>query len=153
MASQAKYTIHIPQHDNLGNQLGDIATAAHHWLRYGPVPKHDGSYIHRDIEGNWRDYPQERFDHLITVADDHPEMDSHIKQLAAHIGDAANQWTVMVLKEGKNGIQKWMIDNPKYREGEPAPLAQEEPRPQTNVDIVAPHVQRSWNELFPNGRQ
>lgn len=125
MPAQAKFTIMCPQKDNIGNHLGDIATAAHHWLHYGPGPKVDGSFIHRSIEGNWRDDPQEKMDHLITVSDDHPEMDSHIKQLAHHIAQAANQWAVCVLKEGgKSGFQKWLIDNPQYKEGEPAELAQ-----------------------------
>ena len=119
--AQAKYTIMIPRRDNLGNELGDVATAAHHWLHYGPGPKINGSFIHRNIEGNWRDDPQETFDHLITYADDQPEVDSHIKQLAAHIGDHANQWGVFVAKEGgKNGVDSWIIPNPNFRQDEPA---------------------------------
>jgi hypothetical protein len=123
MMAQARYTVMIPQKDNLGNNLGDVASAAHHWLRYGPAPSHQGSFIHRNIQGNWRDDEPELFDHLVTVAEDHPEMDSHIKQLAAHVGDATNQWGVFVMKEGKSGIQSWVIDNPNYAHGEPAELA------------------------------
>lgn len=126
MARKAKYTVLVPQKDNLGNPLGDVATAAHHWLFYGPGPKVDGSFIHRDVPGNWRDDPQEPFDHLVTVADDHPEMDSTFKQLAAHIGEATNQWSVPVMKEGgKEGVQMWLIPNHNYAEGHPAPLAQQ----------------------------
>jgi hypothetical protein len=118
----------VPQKDNLGNPLGDLATAAHHWLFYGPGPRVQGSYIHRNLEGNWRDDPQEKFDHLITVAEDTPEMDSHVKQLAHHIGESANQWGVFVMKEGKKGgIQSWVIDNRSYQEGQPSELAQSNP--------------------------
>lgn len=124
--AQAKYTLMIPKKDNLGNPLGDIATAAHHWLRYGPAPKHEGSHILRDITGNWRDDDPEQFDHLITVANDTPEMDSHIKQLAVHVADSANQWGLFVMKEGgKQGVQAWTISNPNYREGQPSELAQQ----------------------------
>jgi hypothetical protein len=122
---QAKFTIMIPQRDNLGNHLGDVATAAHHWLFYGNGPKVHGSFIHRNLDGNWRDDPQEKFDHLVTIADDHPELDSHMKQLASHVADAANQWGVSVIKEGKNGPQLWIVDNPGYQEGRPAPIAQQ----------------------------
>jgi hypothetical protein len=124
MANQAKYTVLIPKKDNLGNPLGDIATAAHHWLRYGPAPGHQGSFIHRNVQGNWRDDAPEDFDHLVTVAEDTPEFDSHIKQLAHHIADSANQWGVFVMKEGKGGVQSWVIDNRNYRDGEPSELAQ-----------------------------
>jgi hypothetical protein len=52
-------------------------------------------------------------------------MDSHIKQLAHHVGESANQWGVFVMKEGgKSGIQSWIINNRAYREGEPSELAQ-----------------------------
>lgn len=121
MANQAKYVVMIPQRDNLGNDLGDVATAAHHWLTYGPGPKIEGSFIHRNIDGNWRDHPRETFDHLITYAQDTPEMDSHVKQLAAHVAEHGNQWGVMVAKEGgKKGVDSWIIPNPQYRDGESA---------------------------------
>lgn len=125
MASEAKYTVMIPQKDNLGNHLGDVATAAHHWLHYGPGPKINGTFIHRGLEGNWRDDPQEKFDHLVTVAEDHPHTDSTMKDLAAHIGESANQWGVFVMKEGgKSGTQSWVVPNHNYQDGQPAELAQ-----------------------------
>jgi hypothetical protein len=120
-ASQAKYTIMIPVKDNLGNDLGDIATAAHQWL--WQATGNEGSYIEGPKRGNWRDDPQEEFNHLITVAADTPEMDSHIKQLAMEIARGANQWGVFCMKEGKSGIQSWVIDNPEYQEGQPAEIA------------------------------
>jgi hypothetical protein len=128
--AQAKYTILIPQKDNLGNPLGDVATAAHHWMFYGPGPKVEGSFIHRGLEGNWRDDPQEKMDHLVTVANDTPEMDSTAKQLALHVAEACNQWGVFVMKEGgKQGVQSWTISNPNYRPEEPSELAQKPPWP------------------------
>lgn len=127
MPATAKYTIMIPTHDNLGQELGDISTAAHHWLFYGPGPNVEGSFIEGPKRGNWRDDPQEEFNHLVTYAEDSPEMDSTVKQLAVHIAEIANQWGVFVTKEGgKAGIQSWVIDNPNYRHGEgadPAGLA------------------------------
>jgi hypothetical protein len=127
--NQAKWTVMIPQKDNLGNDLGDVATAAHHWLHYGPGPKVDGSFIHRNIQGNWRDEPAELHDHLVTVAQDTPEMDSYVKQLAHHIGEAANQWGVFVMKEGGGNTHSWVIDNRNYQEGQPSELAIKPPGP------------------------
>lgn len=118
--AQAKYTVMVPLKDNLGQQLKDLATAGHHWLFLGPGPKVEGTYIEGPKKGNWRDNPQEEFNHLVTVAEDTPEMDSTVKQLAAHIADVANQWGIFVMKEGKNGIQSWTIPNNKYVEGQGA---------------------------------
>jgi hypothetical protein len=119
MPTRSKYTVQIPVKDNLGQPLKDIATAAHHYLHNGPI-KNVGSKIYRNVEGNWRDDPQERFDDLILVVDDTPEMDSAVKQLAVHIADVANQWGVYVTKEGKNGIQDWVMPPPQFRKGEGA---------------------------------
>lgn len=119
--AQAKYTVMIPRRDNLGNDLGDLATAAHHWL--WQVAGTEGSYIEGPKRGNWRDDPQEEFDHLITYAADTPEIDSHIKQLAVHIAEAANQWGVFVTKESKDGPRSWTMSNPNYQEGQPSSLA------------------------------
>lgn len=112
----------IPVRDNLGNDLGDIATAAHQWLWQSTG--NEGSYIEGPKRGNWRDDPQEEFNHLITVAPDTPEMDSHVKQLAQEVARGANQWGVFVTKEGKQGIQSWVIDNKDYKHGEPSEIGQ-----------------------------
>lgn len=117
--AQAKYSIMIPKVDNLGNPLTNIAAAAHHFLFYGPL-KVEGSYIDPNKQGNWRDTEPEPHDILVTVAEDSPEMDSQMKQLAAHVAEVANQWGIFVMKEGKNGIQSWTVANSSYREGEPA---------------------------------
>lgn len=120
MANQAKYIIHIPTVDNRGNELVDLATAAHHWLFYGPGPKIEGSFIEGPVRGNWRDDPQETFTNLVTYAEESPEMDSTMKQLAQHIAEASNQWGMFVVREGKGAPQSWVVNNPQYREGEGA---------------------------------
>lgn len=117
--AEAKYVIMIPTTDNQGNKLVDLATAAHHWLFYGPL-KVQGSYIDPGKKGNWRDNPQEIMDHLVTFAEDAPEMDSHIKQLAVHVAQVANQWGIFVTKESKQGPQSWVIDNPGFVDGQGA---------------------------------
>lgn len=120
MAKQALYTIQIPTSDNLGNPLGDLATAGHHWL--WQQTGQQGSRIRRGIHGNWEG-EQEVYDDLEVMAEDTPEMDSHIKQLAKHLNEAANQWGMFVMKQGAQGPQSWVIDNPSYQEGAPAPVA------------------------------
>jgi hypothetical protein len=119
VAGQAKYMIMVPRVDNLGNPLTDIAAAAHRFLFYGPL-KVEGSYIDPGKRGNWRDDDPEEYDHLITFAEDTPQMDSEMKQLAAEIADAANQWGIFMTKEGGGNIVSWTVPNPVYREGEPA---------------------------------
>lgn len=123
MASQALYTIQIPTTDNLGNQLHDLATVGHHWLWQNAGIQ--GSRIRRGVHGNWEGNPQETFDDLEIVAEDKPEMDSYVKQLAAHLNEAANQWGMFVIKQGGGNVQSWVISNKKYKEGAPAPAAQQ----------------------------
>ena len=131
--AQAKYSILVPRVDNQGNELRDIAAAAHHYLFYGPL-KVEGSFIEPNKIGHWRDAPAEPHDALVTYAEDSPEMDSQMKQLAAHVADVANQWGIFIAKEGKNGIQTWVINNPQYRDGEPAEdIALAEPTSGTNI--------------------
>lgn len=121
MANQAKYTLQIPTTDNLGNQLPDLATAGHHWLWQQTGVQ--GSRILPGVKGNWEADPQELFDDLQIFAEDTPKMDSFIKQLAKHLNEAGNQWGMFVMKEGGGHVQSWVIDNPKYVEGAPAPGA------------------------------
>lgn len=111
----------IPTKDGLGNDLGDIATAAHQWLYQ--VTGNEGSYIEGPKRGNWRNDPQQEFNHLVTYAEDTPEMNSHIKQLAMEIARGANQGGVVVVKEGKGGVQQSVIENPNANLKEPAEIA------------------------------
>lgn len=110
----AKYTIQIPTTDNEGNQLADLASAAHESLfRYGPQSNQvQGTKIYRGVAGNWRSDAQEIFDELITYAEDTPEMDSTMKELATHVAEIANQWGVMVFKEGEDAPKMWMMQHP-----------------------------------------
>jgi hypothetical protein len=127
--AQAKYSVMIPKVDNLGNPLTDLAAAAHHELFYGPL-KVEGSYVDPDKRGHWRDEEPEPHDILVVVAEDEPMMDGQIKQLAIHIAEVANQWGIFVMKEGKSGVNSWVVNNPMYREGEPAEeVALQQPEP------------------------
>lgn len=119
MAKQARYTIGVPIHDNLGNKLKDIATEVHHMIHDRGISQ--GSYITGPHRSNWEKDAQELIEHVVTVANDTPENDSHIKEIAAHVGQVCNQWGVFVMKEGSQGIQSWVINNPSYQEGHPAP--------------------------------
>jgi len=104
--AQARYTIHVPQTGR------DLTSAAHHWLHYGPGPKIESSHIHRDLES-----AHGMMDHIVAVAEDTPESDSHMKQLAHHIAEAGNLPHGKVLKEnGKAGIQTWTIRNMSYND-------------------------------------
>lgn len=108
----------IPTTDNLGNKLVSVAQYAHQYLFQNF--RNQGSWIEPGKVGLWRDDEPEMYDHLITVAEETPEMDSNVKQLAAYVADVCNQWGVFCLKEGKNGPVKWEIANPEFRPGEPA---------------------------------
>lgn len=119
MANQAKYSMLVPKVDNLGNELVDIASAAHHYLFYGPM-RIEGSFVERDKQGNWRDLDPEPHDMIVTYADDSPQMDSQMKQAAAYVADVANQWGIFVIKEDGKSINTWTVANPAFRPGEPA---------------------------------
>lgn len=114
----ARYTLFVPTVDNLQNPLIPVAQYAHQWLfqTYG----NQGSYVDPGKIGLWRDDAPETYDHLVTVAEETPEFDSAIKQLAAYIAEVCNQWGVFCTKEGKHGITRWEISNPEFRPGEAA---------------------------------
>lgn len=117
---QAKYTIAIPVRDNLGNELEDISTHVHHMLHDKGIVQ--GSFITGPHRSNWEKDAQEDINHLVSVIDDTPENDTHVKQAAVYVGEVCNQWGVFVMKEGAQGIQSWVISNPNYKEGHPAPM-------------------------------
>lgn len=121
MPKQARFTIGIPINDNLGNPLEDLSTKVHHILHDQGVLK--GSYITGPHKSNWAKDPQEMIEHFITVADDTPENDTHIKNVAKYVGEAANQWGTFCMKEGHKGIQSWVINNPKHEPKLPAPAS------------------------------
>jgi hypothetical protein len=97
---QAKWTIKIPCGER------DVAAAAHHYLHHGPGPSVSSSHIQRGLEAN-----NGMEDHLTVVADDHPKMDSHLKQLAHHVAGATGSPHTTMIKEGPKGMQTWHIRN------------------------------------------
>lgn len=106
--AKAKYTVQVPKADGLGNSLR-VGQAAHQFLMTGP--------LRLDLVTLSSGHPH---DALHVHAEDTPEHDSHIKQLAAFLGEVANTQGITAAKEGKSGMQTWAIANPHYREGQPA---------------------------------
>ncbi len=107
----AKYVVQIPTHDNEGNMLVDLAQTAHESLfRHAPGQSNiQASRVRYGIGGHWRGDPQEMFNDLEVYAEDTPETDSTMKQLAVHVAEVANQWGVMVFKEGGGAPKSWMM--------------------------------------------
>ena len=149
MAKQAKYTLYVPQADNLGQPLRDMAVAAHqHLFQNGVI---EGSTIDRGKEGNWRDYEPELMDLLHAWTEDSPENDSHIKQTAQHIGELANQEAVFVEKHGAAGPMAWVVGNPKHVPGEgahPSALA-----PDPGQALVSAFFDQNPAENAPKGAE
>src|SRR6185312_17290201 len=106
--AQARYTIVTP--GDAGNQ---IARAAHHYLMYGPVAV-EGAWIDPQNEGTWNGEHQGIYDHLVAVAEDTPETDSHMKQTAAYVGEVANAPGIRVMKDGKDGLNVWYVKNSQH---------------------------------------
>lgn len=118
----ARYRIYIPAHDTLGNELPHLGDAAHQhlWASAGFERSHT-SGPHR---GNYRNNPAADFYHFETAAPDIPESDSHVKQLAHHIGDIANHPYVHVEKTGSKGVEPWVVTNMNHDPGWPSRLIQ-----------------------------
>ncbi len=55
--------------------------------------------------------------HLVTLAEDSPETDAYVKQLANHVGELTNHPTIMVNKHGEKGIEGWPVSNRNYVHG------------------------------------
>lgn len=110
----------IPQADNLGNPLPGLTEAAHHYLVHGAPLEVHGTYVDPGKWGMWENR-RERYDLLVTHAEDSPEADSYIKQLAAYIGELANQEIVLVTKQGKQ-LSTWPIRNSQYQVGMPSDM-------------------------------
>lgn len=105
----AKYTIHVPTHDTMGNLLQDLSYQAHAHLS-----KALGRMIHSlHVEGPYQ-HGTSTARHLLLVAHDTPEVDSHVKQTATQLAEAANHPTVTVIKESQQGIQPWTMQNKSY---------------------------------------
>lgn len=96
--SRAQYTIHVP------NTSRQIAIAAHHYLTSGPI---------RGINAATVQYGHPH-DSLNVVGEETPELDSHMKQTGAFIGELANAPFIDVMKQGKQ-LAHWPIRNPHYQ--------------------------------------
>lgn len=109
----AKYHVTIPTMDELGQPLHRmLPTAAHQWL-YESQP--------RLFHETWVEGPHAHSfgpaHHLVTVAEDSPETDSYVKQLAAHVGQIANHPVIAVGKHGEGGMESWPVANKSYQPG------------------------------------
>lgn len=96
--SRAQYTIHVP------NQHRRISLAAHHHLTSGPI---------RGINAATVQYGHPH-DSLNVIGEETPELDSHMKQMGAFIGELANEPFINVMKQGKQ-LAHWPIHNPNYQ--------------------------------------
>ena len=110
--NEARYTQFVPQVDDLGNPLKNLADAAR-------------TQIENTTGGQaWEEAPKnkgaESFGVVSVVATETPETDSQIKQIAHQIAEVANKGLVVVIKEGKQGIKTWQITNTAYVPGGPA---------------------------------
>lgn len=105
--AKAHYHVEVPSRDEVGNPLA-IGHAAHQYVTNGPM-KIDSAQI---VSGHPHDT-------LHVYADESPENDSHVKQIAAFVGELANQPSVFAAREGKN-TSTWHIPNRMYQPGLPA---------------------------------
>lgn len=98
----AKYTIHVPSYDELGQPLRIHEAVHQHLGTLGgkPVQIHEGTPYHT----------------VSTWAEESPEWDGRAKQLGVHAGELANVPSVHVTKEGAKPAA-WEMSNAQYRPG------------------------------------
>jgi hypothetical protein len=101
----AKYSIHVPAYDEHGNPLRVHQAVHQHLLNLG----HEAPTIQ---EGR-------PYHHVVSWAEESPEMDSQMKQIGAYTGETCNVPVVHVTKEGKN-TARWPMRNLSYAPGWPA---------------------------------
>jgi hypothetical protein len=104
---KAKYTLYIP------SDAKQVAVAAHHYLSYGPLAT-SVTTVHHGTP----------FDTLDVVAEDMPEIDSHIKQLGVFIGEVANAQSIHVTKQTGKALHDWDLANPFYTPPTASPMMQ-----------------------------
>lgn len=117
MAKEAKYEILVPKTDHMGNPLVDLSSHALHHITKSLQLNHAHIESNRRVHWNGKEEP---FDALVFHSEDHPHVDSHAKQLAAYLGEVANQDVVVVSKQGANGIQTWPVANNQFNPAAPA---------------------------------
>lgn len=101
----AKYTIHVPAADEMGNPLRVHDAVHQHLLNLG----HETPTVH----------PGSPFHHVSTWAEESPEMDSMMKQIGTQAADVCNVPILHVTKEGAN-TARWPMKNHMYAPGFPA---------------------------------
>lgn len=114
----ARYTLAIPASDTLGNPLVNLAAYAHQHIVQ--TRKHKDTVVEPGKSRIRSDGRPETVHHLVTIAEDLPETDGSMKQLAAYVGDVANHQGISCTKDSKNGPVHWHIDNPEFRPGQSA---------------------------------
>ncbi len=113
MGQQATYRVQIPQTDHLGQPMHpQLPEAAHEWL----IAQKPRLFNESWIEGPHR-HRQGPVNHLVTIAQDDPETDGYIKQLATHIGEMTNHPAIGASKSSDKGVQSWTIPNRKHVPG------------------------------------
>lgn len=96
--AKVRYEIHVPGHARR------IGIAAHHYVTQGPI---------KGIHSATVQYGHP-YDSLVVHGEETPELDSHMKQTGAFIGELANVPFINVLKQGKN-VAYWPIRNLQYQ--------------------------------------
>lgn len=105
--AEARYEILIPQ--------GGIAQQAMNHL-VSQVKTTTAHIEQRNVSMMGRIAPYEV---LVFQAEDEPHTDSQAKSIAAWAGETANVQSILVSKQGKQGIQTWPIRNTKFQEKGP----------------------------------
>lgn len=95
--AQAKYTVLVPNYPGLSHAVGQ-------YLTDGPIQVKAMNIVQGDP------YIQ-----VVAWAEENPETDSHFKQIGTYAGEAANEQTISVLKEGKSGVSTWEMRNKHYQ--------------------------------------
>ena len=113
----AQYEILIPKADTLGYPVRDLAPHAMNYLT--SAIEVITSHVEPERRVWWLG-KEEPFDALVFTAEDKPQTDSHAKQIAAYVGEAANQDVILVTKTGKGGIQTWPVKNAQHVPGQPS---------------------------------
>jgi len=106
MANSAKYVLMIPQVAH----APDLAHQAHQALVNGSQPLHH-AYLDPGKWAHWPGEDPQLHDLVVAYADDTPEMDSHVKQLAKSVGARGNLKAIFALKEGNGRVTPWTVHN------------------------------------------
>lgn len=92
--AKAHFTVQIPSEPH------GLSEATHHYVAHGPLKTEHAHVV------------QAHPHHILHLyAEDIPESDSHVKQIAAYVGEIANSPAIFAAKSGKQGTQTWTIAN------------------------------------------